>query len=257
MSHRHPAETANSVKYRFADFTHEHYRELLAKAGERYVFRTYEDFVPGEAFVLWRHDLDFSVADALPLARIEAEQGVRATYFVLLNGDFYNPFSRANLERLREIVGLGHAIGLHFDFAHHRPADEADLCRHVRSDAQRLEDACGVPVRAFSFHNPVAESLAYDADRYATLVNTYARYFRDEVAYCSDSNGYWRHQRLQDVLDAPATRALQVLTHPTWWTAEVMSPHEKVERTVAELGRTLLHDYAAVLAAHGREDIDW
>lgn len=249
--------TPNSQRYRFEDFTHEHYRDLLQLARSRYVFRLYDEFRRGEKFVLWRHDLDHSVADAVPLARLEAQTGVRATYFVHLYGDFYNPFARANLVHLEEIAGLGHAIGLHFDFTHHRIADEQSLCERLRIDAGRLEMETGLPVRAFSFHNPTQAALAFDADAYAGLVNTYARYFRQQVAYCSDSNGHWRHERLHDVLSRPADRPLQALTHPSWWTQEVMSPREKIERVLAQHRATVLGRYTGTVAAAGRQDIDW
>ncbi len=249
------ATTATSTRYRFEDFTHAQYRSLVVLAKTKYVFRTYSDFVPGERFVLWRHDLDFSIADALPLARIEAEEGVRGNYFIHLNGDFYNPFSPANLRRICEIASLGHSVGLHFDFEHHRPADLASMSGQLEGDAQRLRQASGLPVQAFSFHNPTQEALAYDAQTYAGLVNTYARYFRQEVGYCSDSNGHWRHRRLRDVLEEEPQRPLQVLTHPTWWTEEVMSPREKIERTLRDMSAAVLADYTTALAAAGRKDV--
>jgi hypothetical protein len=251
------AETANSVAYRFADFTHAAYERLLALAKARYRFRLFHEFAPGEMVVLWRHDLDFSIEDALPLARMEAAAGVRCTYFVNLRSEFYSPFEARSLRAIAEIAALGHEIGLHFDFAVSPAADAPELERLLRQEAAILAGEYRVPVRAFSFHNPTQAALAYDAPAYAGLVNTYAARFRSDVAYCSDSNGHWRFDRLEDVLARPAARPLQVLTHPTWWTAEVMSPHEKVRRTVAQAGARLLADYEATLARHGRKDIDW
>ncbi|HEX2544604.1 MAG TPA: hypothetical protein VHL79_06990 [Ramlibacter sp.] len=249
--------TDNSKAYRFEDFTHEAYARLLALASRQYVFRGYDSFGPGERFVLWRHDLDFSIVDALPLARIEAEAGVRASYFVHLHCDFYNPFDARSLRAVAEIAALGHDIGLHFDFVLAGVKDAVALAARVQQEAGFLQAQYGVPVRAFSFHNPTPEALAFDAQSYGGLVNTYGAYFRTQVAYCSDSNGHWRHERLEDVLARPAAGPLQVLTHPTWWTAQVMSPREKIERTVQHLGASILADYTATLANHGRKDIDW
>lgn len=247
----------NALRYHFSDFTHDHYRALLDAARSRYAFRLYDDFRRDERFILWRHDLDFAVADAVPLARIEAQAGVRATYFVHLHGDFYNPFSIENLAHLSEIASLGHALGLHFDAERHAITDERELPARVAADAARLQEECGRPVTAFSFHNPSAVTMTFTAETYAGLVNTYSRYFREEVGYCSDSNGQWRHRRLADLLEDPAQRPLQVLTHPTWWSREVMSPRQKVEGAVAAAGRTLLERHAAVLRAHGRAEVDW
>ena len=33
------------------------------------------------------------------------------------------------------------------------------------------------------------------------MINTYAKYFKENVEYCSDSNGYWRYKRLEDFLN--------------------------------------------------------
>ena len=47
------------------------------------------------------------------------------------------------------------------------------------------------------------------------MINAYAKYFKDNVEYCSDSNGYWRHQRLENFLNNKHDK-IQVLTHPVW-----------------------------------------
>lgn len=251
------APTERSVAYHFADFTHANYERLLALAARQYVFRQYDDYDLQERFVLWRHDLDFSVQDALPLARMEAAAGLRCSYFVNIHSEFYNAFEAGNMRAIAEIAGLGHAIGLHFDFALAGVASERELGERLAEEAGALRSQYRVPIRAFSFHNPTPAALAFDEPAYAGLANTYAARFRTEVGYCSDSNGHWRFDRLEDVLARPATRPLQVLTHPTWWTAQVMSPKQKIERTVAGLGAGILDAYVATLAGNGREDIDW
>lgn len=250
-------ETPNSRRYRFADFTHASYRALLEAAKQKYAFRTYQNGSSESPTVLWRHDLDFSVQDALPLARMEAEARVVATYFVNLHDACYNPLDRANAAAIQEILRLGHALGLHFDAGFHRIGEDVDLLSALLvREASILSDAFAAPVHAFSFHNPDAMALGFDGAMYAGLRNTYARSLRTAV-YCSDSNGYWRHERLQDVLERPAAPLLQVLTHPCWWTAMVASPRQKIRNTIAAANAALLDDYARTLAAGGRLDIDW
>ena len=251
-------ETPNSRKYRFADFTHASYRGLLQAAKANYTFRTYGDAPLSSPVVLWRHDLDFSVLDAVPLAHMEAQAGVVATYFVNLHDGCYNPLDRANAAAIREVLGQGHVLGLHFDAGFHGiDGDAGRLAELLRIEAGILRDFFGSRVEVFSFHNPDAAALAFDGEEYGGLRNTYARSLRGGAAYCSDSNGYWRHERLHDVLARPASPVLQVLTHPCWWTAQVMSPRQKIERTVASLSAAILDDYARTLAAGGRSDIDW
>ncbi|KDB99137.1 hypothetical protein AZ18_4488, partial [Bordetella bronchiseptica D993] len=121
-------------------------------------------------------------------------------------------------------AGLGHRIGLHFDCGYYGISSVAQLEDMLAMEARLLERVFGQRIDVFSFHNPDAWMLQQREVRYAGLLNTYSEFFRDQVGYCSDSNGYWRHRRLADVLEQAADHSLQVLTHPGWWVDEPMSP---------------------------------
>ena len=51
----------NSEKYHFNDFTQSHYTEILKLAKQNYPFANYENYNDKETFVIWRHDVDFSL----------------------------------------------------------------------------------------------------------------------------------------------------------------------------------------------------
>src|SRR5262245_2992730 len=104
-----------ATRYQFADFTLSNYRDLVRLARSRYAFRGYNDFEPNERLILWRHDVDMSVHRAIKLAQVEGEEGVRATYFLHLHSEFYNILEREVNGLAKELVSLGHDIGLHFD----------------------------------------------------------------------------------------------------------------------------------------------
>ena len=53
-------------------------------------------------------------------------------------------------------------------------------------------------------------------------------YITQNYKYCSDSNGYWRFDRLQDLIDSGEYDRMQILLHPIWWTEDAISPAEKV-----------------------------
>ncbi|KDC30925.1 hypothetical protein L505_0136 [Bordetella bronchiseptica F4563] len=91
--------------------------------------------------------------------------------------------------------------------------------------------------------------------RYAGLLNTYSEFFRDQVGYCSDSNGYWRHRRLADVLEQAADHSLQVLTHPGWWVDEAMSPRDRIARCAEGRAAATMRKYDEDLACFGRDNI--
>ncbi|HYW56850.1 MAG TPA: hypothetical protein VE934_07810 [Polaromonas sp.] len=236
------------------DFTVTHYRELLKLAKQNFVFATYDDIPWGSRFVLWRHDCDYSLNRAHGLATVEAAEGVRATYFLNPHCEFYNLFERSQHRLVREILGMGHKIGLHFDGAFHDVVDEDSLSAHVQREAALLEGLYGVKPLAFSFHNPAASHLACDAEAYGGLTNCYSGRLKAEVPYCSDSNGYWRFRRLRDVLTEATDPCLQVLTHPGWWQDKVSPPRQRIFRSVYGRAKATLQLYDEGLDAHGREN---
>jgi hypothetical protein len=241
------------------DFTEEHYRELVRIAKQNYLFVTFTDQHPEEKSILWRHDIDFSPHRGRRMAQIEAEQGVRATYFVLLHSELYNALEREVVQIVREIAGLGHAIGLHFDAQFYdRPCDRAEeLEPLLQMERGLLERTVGVPIEAFSWHNPFRGDWIESAtgDSLAGMVNAYSRTIRDRFSYISDSHGVWRFRRLHDVLDAAADQHLHVLTHPEWWMPDAMPPRERITRAID--GRAARNEqfYDEALDAIGRPNI--
>ena len=99
---------------------------LLRQGG--YAFTGYHDYQSHPRCVILRHDIDNSLPQALRLAEIEAEEGVKSTWFVLLRTDFYNPASAASQRILRRIRELGHEIGLHFDEMAYACEGGAETC---------------------------------------------------------------------------------------------------------------------------------
>lgn len=237
------------------DFTEAAYRRLVQAARERFEFLSFADAATAAAGVLWRHDIDMSVHRALALARIEHAEGVRATYFVHLHSRFYSPLEDAITERLRAIAALGHEIGLHFD-RRFVPAMGASSEAAVAAEAAVVERLTGAPVTALSFHDPdVDGAIVDDADRVAGLVNAYGRSIRERFGYGSDSNGYWRHAPLMDLITNGGHPRLQVLTHPEWWVPEPMSPRARVARAIDGRAAYQAAKYDAAIAAVGRENL--
>jgi hypothetical protein len=109
-------------------------RELLGTfVDEGFVSRTHgEDLTAGSPegkALLLRHDVDWKLGGALPLARVEADLGLRSTYFFLPPGDYGSlsnyygtvvdgriVHSESFLDVMREVRDLGHEVGIHNDF---------------------------------------------------------------------------------------------------------------------------------------------
>lgn len=237
------------------DFTTEGYRQLLKLARKAFSLADYRAIPWGQRFILWRHDCDYSLNRALVLAKTEAEESFRTTFFLNPHCEFYNLLQSDQLALVKEILLLGHDIGLHFDAAFYATATESELHEQVSCETDLLERFTGIKPAAFSFHNPSAFHLTCEADTYGGLVNCYSRRFKTEVPYCSDSNGYWRFRRLHDVLTKATDPCLQVLTHPGWWQEKPMPPRQRIFRSAYGRARATMSLYDRGLEAHGRENL--
>lgn len=234
------------------DFTEHEYRRALVLAGQGYRFEPFGT-ESTDPHALWRHDVDVSVHRAARMAAIEAEEDVRATYFFSFHSSFYNLLERPVLDAARITLSAGHWLGLHFDSSF---PGKGDLTDRIEREAAQLGDLLERPVTAFSFHNPglVNDDLALEDDIVAGLVNAYGRGLRERYRYVSDSNGYWRHASLFDVLAEGPSR-VHVLTHPEWWQERPLPPRERIARCVEGRAQATLHDYDALLKAAGRTNI--
>lgn len=95
------------------DFTLKSYRSLLeAFQASGYRFQTFEEFMehPAEGkTVVIRHDVDEKAPNALRMAQLEHELGIRATYF-------FRIVKQSNVPKvIRGIAALGHEIGYHYE----------------------------------------------------------------------------------------------------------------------------------------------
>lgn len=241
-----------------ADFTEGAYRRALEVAKGRFRFEPFGTPCV-EPHVLWRHDVDFSIHRAVSLARIEVEEGVTATYFLLLHSTFYNLLERPVADMARRIVhGAGHRLGLHFDSGFYGQIGSAEeLDRRVSKEQAVLADIVEAPVEAVAFHNPgmANDDLAFGADEIGGLANAYASSLRERYAYVSDSNGYWRFRPLLDVLRDPAVERAQVVTHPAWWQVEQMAPRQRIVRCVEGRAARTLRAYDEALSSAGRRNV--
>lgn len=247
----------NAERYSFADFTHKNYRYLLLLGKAHYAFRSFQDFSRSERFIIMRHDIDFSLGPACQLAQMEANLGIRTTYFLHLHNRFYNLLDDENTSLVREILSLGHHVGLHFDCDYYGIRNENDLKKWLDREKTFLEKTFSEEIACFSFHNPGPASMAFWKSKYSGMTNTYSKYFRSQVSYCSDSNGYWRYQRLEDIFRDGRASRIQVLIHPLWWPKRVMSPKERIRQCIEETADRTGRWYDRLLRAAGRKNIDW
>jgi hypothetical protein len=205
-------------------YTHAEYRRLL-RAGRTagYRFASFAEVASSregsERLCFLRHDCDNDLVAAARMAAIEVDEGVAATYFVMLRSALYNILAPTNARLVRDIL-RGHFLGLHFDESVFAAQPDERIPALVERERRLLVEEFGADVDAVSFHQPGARILE-NRVRLACL-NTYDGRNMAGVHYTSDSNLVFRGGHPIELFHAASHRRLQVLIHPEWWTSEAV-----------------------------------
>lgn len=177
-----------------------------------------------------RHDVDFSLRDALPMARSEADLGVHATYYVLLSGP-YNALAADNRRVLRQLVAFGHEIGLHYDLATY-PSEPKAAAARLAWEISVLEELTGMSVRTICLHQPSLTGT--DPFRSGPLLHPHDPAHGEGLLYVSDSCRRWRDDALLNCFGSGRPRRLLLNTHPELWLDGTLDdPIVYLERVVA------------------------
>lgn len=169
--------------------------------------------------ILLRHDIDFSVEDALKIAALESSLNVKSTFFFMLSSNMYNLMSKANRNLVKEIYEMGHKISLHFD-----PTVYSDLDPFV-DEKNFFERAFDTTVDIVSIHRPGIFLQENNRDLFG-IRHTYQDHYFNDMAYISDSGGKSVDEKISNYLSQENLPGLQLLLHPIWWTRESGSPTE-------------------------------
>lgn len=208
---------------------YEHYSDCMRRAQEQgYAirpFRDIESIAGNERFIILRHDIDRTMGRALGIARLEHSLGIRATYFVRLHASTYNIFEYRVYQALKEILALGHEIGVHFeaiDFAHIFPReDPKDV---FLREKKILETVLNIPVYSAAAHGEHTSAgtnhnrsffINTPKEEVGIRYNAYDPEFTREIKYISDSFGMWRENCMCNYIGKEPR--LQILVHPCWW----------------------------------------
>lgn len=167
----------------------------------------------GAPVVFVRHDIDFSLKLVLPLARIEAELGVEATYYLLVDGP-YSMKEPANRQALQELSDLGHEIGLHYDLSFY-PADPEGQRSRLKREVQLVESWLSSSVKTISMHEP--HRNAGDPFQQEEWVHPHDPRLQGGLMYVSDSCRAWRDESLSSLFEEDGPDRLLFLTHPELW----------------------------------------
>ena len=214
-------------------FTYDSYAEMIKLLRENeYSIADYHNCDDYKQVAVLRHDVDNDLGQALEFAKLEQKLGVRSTYFVLLSSNFYNVFSHKSQVIINQIIGMGHAVGLHFDETKYPISSDEDFEKYVRYELDLMGKIVQGRDYSLSMHRPSKMILEKNID-FSPAINSYSQKFFRDYKYLSDSRMQWREDVFQ-VIRSRAYGKLHILTHPFWYNT--------VELSTAEILRKYLSD---------------
>lgn len=176
------------------DFTLRSYRMLLLALQQvGYRFLTFEEFLshpPESKTIVMRHDVDELAWNALNMAQLENEIGVKATYY-------FRIVKQSNVpEVIEAVVKLGHEIGYHYEDLVLAEGDEE---KALETFGKHLTYFRGYyPVKTVSMHG--SSSSKYDnrliwknhrLSDFGLLGEPYLSIDFDQVFYMTDTGFAW------------------------------------------------------------------
>lgn len=175
------------------DFTVSTYRELLEgliNAG--YSFQTFQDFVdqPEEKVILLRHDVDARQQLSLQFAKILYELGITGTYYFRMVPQSYDE------EVIKEIAGMGHEIGYHYETMDKANGDVEEAWDLFRRELDQLREI--VPIKTICMHgSPLSKYdnrdlwQHYDYRELDIIAEPYFDLDFSKVLYLTDTGRRW------------------------------------------------------------------
>ena len=174
--------------------------------------------MPDQRYALVRHDVDFSPEAALRMALLEADLGVKATYFLLLESPRYGLLTAPHHELPRRLVELGHDVGLHYAADIFDSLDEGAGIAALEAQAALLSTLSGEPIRVVARHHPSLGGTPPPIP--PSVIDAYDARFTTDIAYVSDSCGAWRDATVALFGGDDLPPRIQLLVHPLFWTAD-------------------------------------
>ena len=189
------------------NYSYDHYRETLnSYISNGYTINTVDDYfnknIKSKKSLILRHDIDYSVKDALTMAEVEYSMGIKSSYYVMLHSGFYDILLDSNLDDLLRIKKLGHTIGLHYQ----RGADFNKFYKDISILTAILKQK----IESYAWHSPqLPENFGF------AFNSAYDKNLLKEFKYISDSCNRWREGCFCNWLNKEDK--LYVLTHALWW----------------------------------------
>jgi hypothetical protein len=181
------------------DFTLPKYREMcqsiLASGYSVWPIVRYiaSQDIPGRV-VLLRHDVDRRPGNALRMAQLEHELGIRATYYVRMTRSAFRP------AMLRKIAAMGHEVGYHYETLAKARGNIRRAVALFEHELARLREICEVQTismhgRPLSPHDSRDLWRLHDFRQHNLLGEAYLSLDYNRLVYLTDTGRSWTGQR--------------------------------------------------------------
>jgi hypothetical protein len=140
--------------------------------------------------VLLRHDVDRRPETALRMARLENEAGIHSTYYFRSVGGVFNPVI------IKQISGLGHEIGYHYETLSKTHGDHEAAIKLFEQELNQFREIC--KVETISMHGSPLSPFdnrelwkSYDFRKYGLVGEAYLSLDFEKLAYITDTGRSW------------------------------------------------------------------
>lgn len=205
--------------------SYDEYRKIIREIKKTGKYMDYVEAADKDAFVIMRHDIEFSIDRAFKMSQVESEEGFCSTYFVQLTNNSYNALSKRNIDMLHDMAERGHHIGLHYHL--NGQNDSVTVRDGVRDQLRIMSEMLGMNIDRYSFHRPAKEVYYYNIS-IPNTINAYSKEFFTfadtvdentvlDVKYIADSKHRWNYgyPNYETLMAFPK---VQILVHPFSWT---------------------------------------
>ena len=180
------------------DFTLKTYKRLLQKLFKNgYSFQTLKDYtkITEDKVVILRHDVDRLPENALVIANIEKEAGIKASYYFRIVKESYDE----NI--IRQIAKMGHEIGYHYENLTTCGGDLRLSIDDFRLNLKKLRKF--YPVKTICMHGSPTSKYDnrelwkhYNYSDYGIISEPYFDVNFNEVLYLTDTGRSWNNNKV-------------------------------------------------------------
>ena len=227
------------------DFTLKKYNKLLTSfLGAGYTFQTFEEFLqnPKDKVVILRHDVDLKALNSLKTAQIEQGLGIKSSYYFRVIPQSNQP------DIIKQIIGLGHEIGYHYEDLSLFKGDENKAIKHFEKQLAYFRQF--YPVKTICMHGSPMSKINnidiwnnYNYKDFGLIGEPYFDIDFDKVFYLTDTGRCWDGQKYSvrdkvntifkqsyhttdEIIKAVSTgdipNQIMITTHPQRWSDNLM-----------------------------------